>query len=65
MFILNVLIGFFSGIIGGMGVGGGAILIPLIRIIEGIDQITAQSQSALFHSYRARRRHHTLEKQKY
>jgi hypothetical protein len=48
MFILNVLIGFFSGIIGGMGVGGGAILIPLIRIIEGIDQKTAQSVNLLY-----------------
>lgn len=48
MFIVTVLIGFFAGIIGGMGVGGGAILIPLIRLIEGIDQKTAQSVNLLY-----------------
>lgn len=48
MLIITILIGFFSGIIGGMGVGGGAILIPLLRLIEGIDQKTAQSVNLLY-----------------
>lgn len=48
MLIITILIGFFSGIIGGMGVGGGAILIPLIRLVEGVSQKTAQSINLLY-----------------
>ncbi len=40
--MLNILIGFFSGIISGMGIGGGAILIPAIIMAEKISQQTAQ-----------------------
>lgn len=40
--MINILIGFFSGIISGMGIGGGAILIPALIFIEKIDQQTAQ-----------------------
>ena len=38
----NILIGFASGIISGMGIGGGAILIPLVTIFEGVSQQIAQ-----------------------
>ena len=40
--MLNILIGFFSGIISGMGIGGGAILIPALIMAEKISQQTAQ-----------------------
>ncbi len=40
--MLNIIIGFFSGIISGMGIGGGAILIPALIIIEGLSQQMAQ-----------------------
>lgn len=40
--MLNIIIGFFSGIISGMGIGGGAILIPALIIFEGIGQQLAQ-----------------------
>lgn len=40
--MLNIIIGFFSGIISGMGIGGGAILIPALILIEGISQQMAQ-----------------------
>ncbi len=40
--MLNVLTGFLSGIISGMGIGGGAILIPALVLFQGISQKTAQ-----------------------
>ncbi len=40
--MLNIIIGFFSGIISGMGIGGGAILIPALTLIQGVSQRTAQ-----------------------
>ena len=40
--MIKLITGFFSGIISGMGIGGGAILIPALIIIEGISQQTAQ-----------------------
>ena len=36
--MLNIIIGFFSGIISGMGIGGGAILIPALIMAENISQ---------------------------
>ncbi|HYE12538.1 MAG TPA: sulfite exporter TauE/SafE family protein [Patescibacteria group bacterium] len=41
--MLVVLIGFFAGIIGGMGIGGGTILIPSLIFFLGTKQHTAQS----------------------
>jgi len=41
--MLVVLIGFFAGIIGGMGIGGGTILIPSLVFLIGTQQHTAQS----------------------
>ncbi|WP_028992260.1 TSUP family transporter [Thermoanaerobacter thermocopriae] len=37
------LIGLFSGIVGGMGIGGGTILIPALTIFAGTEQHIAQS----------------------
>lgn len=45
--MLVVLIGFFSGIIGGMGIGGGTILIPSLIFFLGTEQHTAQSVNLL------------------
>ncbi len=40
--MLNIITGFLSGIISGMGIGGGAILIPALIMTEKISQQTAQ-----------------------
>lgn len=40
--MLNILTGFFSGIISGMGIGGGAVLIPALVFVSGTAQQTAQ-----------------------
>ncbi len=37
-----VLIGLISGIISGMGIGGGVILIPSLVLLQDVKQITAQ-----------------------
>ena len=37
---ISVVIGFLSGIISGMGIGGGAILIPALTLFYGIEQWT-------------------------
>ena len=41
--MLTVIIGFLSGILGGMGVGGGMILIPAARMFLSLNQQSAQS----------------------
>ncbi len=41
--MLFVLLGFLSGIIGGMGMGGGTILIPALILILNVDPKIAQS----------------------
>ena len=46
--MLNILIGFFSGIISGMGIGGGAILIPALILIDGIEQKLAQGINLVY-----------------
>lgn len=40
--IINIITGFLSGIISGMGIGGGAILIPALIMLTDISQQTAQ-----------------------
>lgn len=37
-----ILIGLFSGIISGMGIGGGVILIPSLVLFQDLSQLTAQ-----------------------
>ena len=41
--MLVSIIGFFAGIIGGMGMGGGTILIPALVLLANIDPKLAQS----------------------
>ncbi|MGI6113086.1 MAG: sulfite exporter TauE/SafE family protein [Mahellales bacterium] len=45
--MLLVLIGLLSGIIGGMGIGGGTILIPALILLIGLKQQMAQSVNLL------------------
>ncbi len=44
----NIIIGFFSGIISGMGIGGGAILIPALILLEHLTQQVAQGINLLY-----------------
>ncbi len=46
--ITEILSGFFSGIISGMGIGGGTILIPALTMFLNIDQHKAQGVNLLF-----------------
>ena len=39
---LYVLFGFIAGIFGGLGMGGGTLLIPLLTIFLGLDQKLCQ-----------------------
>lgn len=45
--MLLVILGFISGIIGGMGMGGGTILIPALILFANIDPKIAQSINLL------------------
>ena len=45
--MLVALIGFFAGIIGGMGMGGGTISIPALVLLANIDPKLAQSTNLL------------------
>lgn len=44
---LILAIGLISGVLGGMGMGGGTLLIPLITIFAGVEQHLAQSINLL------------------
>ncbi len=46
--IIQILIGFFSGIISGMGIGGGTILIPALTIFLDINQKSAQAINLIY-----------------
>ena len=46
-FILFLVAGFFSGILGGMGMGGGTILIPALTVILGVEQHVAQATNLI------------------
>ena len=48
MIIIYILIGFFSGIISGMGIGGGAILIPALISLTEVTQHEAQSTNLIY-----------------
>ena len=45
-FIFSVC-GFLGGVLGGMGMGGGTALIPLLTILCGVEQATAQGVNLL------------------
>lgn len=38
-----ILVGFLGGVLGGMGMGGGTVLIPLLTVFCGVDQKAAQA----------------------
>ena len=42
-FFVLILLGFLGGIPAGMGMGGGTVTIPLLRLFGGIEQKVAQS----------------------
>ncbi|MBC7766220.1 MAG: sulfite exporter TauE/SafE family protein [Hyphomonadaceae bacterium] len=46
--MILIAIGIIAGIISGMGIGGGSILIPVLVLVMGISQITAQSINLIF-----------------
>lgn len=46
--IVTILAGLFSGIVSGMGIGGGAILIPVITMFVNIDQQVAQCTNLVY-----------------
>lgn len=46
--MVNIIIGFCSGIISGMGIGGGAILIPALILLENLTQQVAQGINLLY-----------------
>jgi len=46
--LIFAIIGLISGIISGMGIGGGTILIPALSIFFGIKQQTAQSINLIY-----------------
>ncbi len=46
--LITLVSGFVAGIAGGMGIGGGAILIPALTLLSGIEQHSAQSTNLIF-----------------
>ena len=44
---LIVLVSIFSGIVAGMGMGGGTVLIPLLTLVCGVSQKLSQSVNLL------------------
>lgn len=46
--MMDFIIGFFSGILSGMGIGGGAILIPSLLYFKDITQQQAQITNLLY-----------------
>ena len=46
-FYLYAIAGFFSGMLGGMGMGGGTVLIPALTIFLGVEQHAAQAANLI------------------
>ena len=47
-YIIYILIGLVSGIVSGMGIGGGTILIPALTIVYGLEQQQAQNVNLIY-----------------
>ena len=47
MWYLFLTFGFLAGVLGGMGMGGGTILIPLLTIFSSVNQLVAQGYNLL------------------
>ena len=52
-YFLYVLVGLVAGILGGMGMGGGTLLIPLLTIVLGFSQKLAQLINLISFSFMA------------
>lgn len=48
MYVIKLLAGFLSGIIGGLGLGGGAVLLIYLRVFEKTPQLLSQGINLLF-----------------
>lgn len=46
--LVQILAGFLSGVIGGLGLGGGAVLLIYLRVFENTEQLKAQGINLLF-----------------
>ena len=46
-FILYLAAGFFAGLLGGMGMGGGTVLLPVLTIFLGVEQHVAQATNLI------------------
>ncbi len=46
-FILFILAGVVGGVLGGMGMGGGTLLIPVLTLVLGVDQRVAQAANLI------------------
>lgn len=46
-FIFYLLAGFAAGLLGGMGMGGGTVLIPVLTIFLGVEQHVAQTANLI------------------
>ncbi len=46
--MLDIIIGFFTGIISGFGVGGGSLLVLYLTVFGGVDQYTAGGVNLLY-----------------
>ncbi len=46
--IIMIAAGFLSGLIGGMGLGGGGVLIIYLTVFAGVEQLRAQGINLLF-----------------
>ena len=48
MTVINLLVGFLTGIISGFGVGGGSLLVLYLTVFGGVDQYTAGGINLLY-----------------
>ncbi len=46
-FLIYLAVGFFAGLLGGMGMGGGTILIPALTLFAGVGQHVAQATNLI------------------
>ncbi|MDR2939629.1 MAG: sulfite exporter TauE/SafE family protein [Clostridiales bacterium] len=46
--MINILVGLLSGVISGLGIGGGVLLIPMLVFFSGVGQHEAQNINLLY-----------------
>lgn len=47
-YIISVLAGFFAGVAGAMGLGGGSVLLIYLTVFAGVEQLSAQGINLIF-----------------